>query len=83
MGREGNFIARGAFLQANGVGSTPRGQGDVIMHKAELDRLLEKTVADALGVRMPTHRRAQPEKLKHHAKAPRRHKPMVRELHPA
>ncbi|HEV2517892.1 MAG TPA: hypothetical protein VGV07_21755 [Devosia sp.] len=53
------------------------------MHKAELDRLLEKTVADALGVRMPTHRRAQPDKAKHHAKAPRRHKQMVRELHPA
>lgn len=53
------------------------------MHKAELDRLLEKTVADALGVRMPTHRRASPDKAKHHAKAPRRHKPMVRELHPA
>ena len=53
------------------------------MHKAELDRLLEKTLADALGVRMPTHRRAQPDKAKHHAKAPRRHKQMLRELHPA
>jgi hypothetical protein len=81
--REGNSTAAATFLSANGVGSTPRGQGDVIMHKAELDRLLEKTVADALGVRMPTHRRAAPDKAKHHAKAPRRHKPMVRELHPA
>lgn len=53
------------------------------MHKAELDRLLEKTVADALGVPMPAHKRAHPIKAKHHAKAPRRHKPMVRELHPA
>lgn len=54
------------------------------MHKAELDRLLEKTVADALGVRMPMHRRAaQPSKAKHDAKAPRRHKQTVRELHPA
>ena len=53
------------------------------MHKAELDRLLEKTVADAIGVRMPTHRRAPPDKSKHHAKAPRRHRQMVRELHPA
>lgn len=53
------------------------------MHKAELDRLLEKTVADALGVRMPMHRRAHQDKLRQHAKAPRRHKQMVRELHPA
>ena len=53
------------------------------MHKAELDRLLEKTVADALGVRLPTHRRAQPPKAKHQAKSPRGHKQMVRELHPA
>jgi hypothetical protein len=53
------------------------------MHKAELDRLLEKTVADALGVRMPVHRRAQPDKIKQHAKAPRRHKQLLRELHPA
>lgn len=53
------------------------------MHKAELERLLEKTVADALGVRMPVHRRAQAPKAKHHAKAPRRHKHIVRELHPA
>jgi len=53
------------------------------MHKAELDRLLEKTVADALGVRLPAHRRAQAPKARHHAKAPRRHKENVRELHPA
>ncbi|MBN9362034.1 MULTISPECIES: hypothetical protein [unclassified Devosia] len=53
------------------------------MHKAELDRLLEKTVADALGVRLPMHRRVQPNRAKHHAKAPRRAKQMVRELHPA
>jgi len=53
------------------------------MHKAVLDRLLEKTVADALGVRMPIHRRVRPDKLKHHAGASRRHKQMVRELHPA
>lgn len=53
------------------------------MHKAELDRLLEKTVADALGVRLPMHRRAQSPRVKHQAKAPRRHKQMVRELHPA
>jgi hypothetical protein len=53
------------------------------MHKAELDRLLEKTVADALGVRMLTHRRTEPDKAKHHARAPRRAKHVVRELHPA
>jgi hypothetical protein len=53
------------------------------MHKAELDRLLEKTVADALGVRLPAHRRISHPKLRHHAKAPRRHKQIVRELHPA
>ncbi len=53
------------------------------MHKAELDRLLEKTVADALGVRLPAHHRAQAPKPRHHAKAPRRHKQIVRELHPA
>ena len=53
------------------------------MHKAELDRLLEKTVAEALGVRLPTHRRAATPKARHHAKAPRRHKEIVRELHPA
>ena len=53
------------------------------MHKAELERLLEKTVADALGVRMPVHRRAQAGKAKQQAKAPRRHKHIVRELHPA
>lgn len=53
------------------------------MQKAELDRLLEKTVADALGVRMPTHRRAPPDKARQHARVPRRHRQMVRELHPA
>ena len=55
------------------------------MHKVELDRLLEKTVADALGVRVPVHRRAHAPKAaaKHHAKAPRRHKHIVRDLHPA
>lgn len=54
------------------------------MHKAELDRLLEKTVADALGVQLPTHhRRAHAPKARHQAKAPRRHKQIVRELHPA
>ena len=53
------------------------------MHKAELDRLLEKTVADALGVRLPAHQRAPARKVRHEAKAPRRHKQIVRELHPA
>lgn len=53
------------------------------MSKIELDRLLEKTVADALGVRLPHHRRAIP-KARLHAKAaaPKR-KHIVRELHPA
>ena len=54
------------------------------MRKAELDRLLEKTVADALGVRMPQHRRTA--RIAAHAKtvAPRRqHRHVVRELHPA
>ena len=53
------------------------------MRKAELDRLLEKTVADALGVRMPARRTAR---IAAHAKtvAPRRqHRHAVRELHPA
>lgn len=53
------------------------------MHKAELDRLLEKTVADALGVRMPQHRRARALKVPQQAKAPRSHKQIARELHPA
>lgn len=53
------------------------------MHKAELDRLLEKTVADALGVRMPAHRRTHAPKARQHAKAPRRQKQIARELHPA
>jgi hypothetical protein len=53
------------------------------MSKVELDRLLEKTVADALGVRLPQHRRAAP-KAKLHAKAPlKRAKHVTRELHPA
>jgi len=54
------------------------------MQKAELDRLLEKTVADALGVRLPQHRRAVP-KPRAHAKAAaqKRAKNIVRELHPA
>ena len=53
------------------------------MHKAELDRLLEKAVADALGVRLPAHQRTQAPKIRHQAKAPRRSKPTMRELHPA
>ncbi len=55
------------------------------MAKAELDRVLEKTVADALGVSLPMHRRmrATP-KVRHHAKAaPKRARHIVRELHPA
>lgn len=53
------------------------------MHKAELDRLLEKTVADALGVRLPQQRAVHSPKIQHQAKAPRRSKQIVRELHPA
>jgi hypothetical protein len=53
------------------------------MHKAELDRLLEKTVADALGVRLPDHQRAPTPKARHQAKAPRRHKYIASEMHPA
>lgn len=58
------------------------------MHKAELDRLLEKTVADALGVAMPMHRRARPSAPRQHAKLSRRHSHVreqrgARELHPA
>lgn len=53
------------------------------MQKAELDRLLEKTVADALGVRLPAHRRSAAPKARHQAKSPRIHKHVVRELHPA
>ena len=57
------------------------------MSKAELDRLLEKTVADALGVRLPQHRRAAVPKARlHHKAAPKRAKHAAhatRELHPA
>ncbi|MDB5538830.1 MAG: hypothetical protein JWQ89_557 [Devosia sp.] len=53
------------------------------MHKAELDRLLLKTVADALGVRLPQQRRLQAYRARHQAKAPRHAKQAVRELHPA
>jgi hypothetical protein len=53
------------------------------MQKVELDRLLEKTVADALGVRMPQHRRA-PEKTKATVKTQsKRTRHVPRELHPA
>lgn len=53
------------------------------MRKTELDRLLEKTVADALGVRLP-HRRSAVANTRHEIKAaPRRHRHTVRELHPA
>ena len=53
------------------------------MRKLELDRLLEKTVADALGVRLP-HRRNAVAHTRHEAKAaPRRQRHTVRELHPA
>lgn len=53
------------------------------MRKTELDRLLEKTVADALGVRLP-HRRSAVVNTRQEAKAaPRRHRHTVRELHPA
>lgn len=52
------------------------------MRKAELDRLLEKTVADALGVRLPARRHVA--KVRHEVKAaPRCHRHTVRELHPA
>lgn len=53
------------------------------MHKVELDRMLEKTVADALGVRMPVQRRAQAAKPKQATKAPRRQKQHSQEMHPA
>lgn len=54
------------------------------MSKVELDRLLEKTVADALGVRLPQHQRRATPKTKVHAKAPlKRAKHVTRELHPA
>jgi hypothetical protein len=53
------------------------------MQKAQLDHLLEKTVADALGVRMPQHRRTPTPKVRHIAKAPKRHKQIAPELHPA
>jgi hypothetical protein len=54
------------------------------MRKAELDRLLEKTVADALGVQMPAHRRAPRLHAAPKTVAPRRqHRNVVRELHPA
>ena len=54
------------------------------MRKAELDRLLEKTVADALGVRMPLHRRNVRPRSDARLAAPRRqHRQPVRELHPA
>ena len=51
------------------------------MAKAELDRLLEKTVADALGVRLPAHQRTPASKSRHQAKAPRRQKHIVQDLH--
>jgi hypothetical protein len=54
------------------------------MRKAELDRLLEKTVADALGVRIPQHRRHPRMSAGARTVAPRRqHRHVVRELHPA
>ena len=58
------------------------------MYKAELDRLLEKTVADALGVAMPMHRRVRPTTTRPNAKLSRRHtqvreQRVARELHPA
>lgn len=54
------------------------------MRKAELDRLLEKTVADALGVQMPSHRRSPRMSASSKTVAPRRqHRHVVRELHPA
>ena len=54
------------------------------MRKAELDRLLEKTVADALGVRMPVRHRAARMGASTKTVAPRRqHRHVVRELHPA
>lgn len=54
------------------------------MRKAELDRLLEKTVADALGVRMPMYRRNPRMSASPKTVAPRRqHRHVVRELHPA
>ncbi|MBN9308031.1 MAG: hypothetical protein J0I99_14575 [Devosia sp.] len=54
------------------------------MRKAELDRLLEKTVADALGVSLPPHRRSARPHAERRLAAPRRqHRHAVRELHPA
>lgn len=53
------------------------------MRKFELDRLLEKAVADALGVPL-TRRRPVHATLRHeHKAAPRRQRHTVRELHPA
>lgn len=52
------------------------------MHKAELEHLLEKAVADALGVNLPRRpivmARSRPV-----AKAARKRVHAVRELHPA
>lgn len=55
------------FLSSN-RGDGPRTEGTSIMRKLELERLLEKTVAHALGVALPdeAHRRA-PAKLPRHA----------------
>lgn len=51
------------------------------MHKAQLDRLLEKAVADALGVALP--RRAVVARPHRATRTPRRELRQVRELHPA
>ncbi len=52
------------------------------MRKAELDRLLERAVAEALGVQVP-HRHEAP-RIVARAVAPRRQQRHgVRELHPA
>lgn len=53
------------------------------MQKADLDHVLEKAVADALGVRMAPRRQARPPRPRQVAKAPKRTRTIARELHPA
>lgn len=53
------------------------------MHRPELDHLLEKAVADALGVRLSPRRRAHTPRPRHAAKVAKRVRHVARELHPA
>lgn len=54
------------------------------MQKADLDHVLEKAVADALGVRLAPRRNSRTPRPRHIAKAPKRSmKTVARELHPA